>query len=96
MPPYETPEAEDTAFRFVEELKRKASGTERNPTERGVHVDVEHGVKGIMILFALTRNGVRIAERQWNVMTGKGEELATLRDELTRLLDAADPEESSS
>jgi hypothetical protein len=92
IPPYETPEAEATAVDYLERLMRKVRGEERNPTERGVHVDVEHNLEGIMVIYAMTSRGERIAERHWDVREDKGQTLNEYRMELERLLAEVDPE----
>lgn len=91
IPPYETREAEETAVRYLESLQRKMLGEERNPAHRGVHIDVEHEEAGIILLYAMTSNGERIAERKWDVREDKGEALHAFKVELEALLDEVDP-----
>jgi hypothetical protein len=91
IPPYETPEAERAAAEYLAELTRKATGKAKNPTERGVHADVEIDVPEHIVLFALNSRGERIAERRWHIYQDHGESLHQLRDELQRLLDESDP-----
>jgi hypothetical protein len=92
IPPYETPEAEATAVGYLKALMGKVFGTEENPTARGVHVDVEHDLDGILVLYAMTSRGQRIAERHWNLNEDEGEKLEAYKQELNQLLDENDPE----
>jgi hypothetical protein len=90
IPPYESPEAGETALAYLKSLIKRAQGVKEVPIGRGVHCidgDQEYTLK----LIALTSSGERIAERTFNTLADPGGDLVRFRQELEALLNRIDP-----
>ncbi|HEX8361146.1 MAG TPA: hypothetical protein VF613_13620 [Longimicrobium sp.] len=90
IPPYESPEAEETAVAYLKSLIERAQGVKEEPTGRGVHCvdgDEDYTLK----LIALTGSGEKIAERTFNTLSDPGANLVRFREELQSILDGIDP-----
>jgi hypothetical protein len=92
VPPYETPEAEQTAVGYIQALLRPREEATKIPSSRGVHCVSSKDHDHTLLLVAVTSRGERLGQCAFDVLSDPGERLLGFRKELEELLDECDPQ----